>query len=100
MVLHIFFHSKEADCWLKTRFINREGIDFSDVESMQAVQVFPSLFTKLQKTIFPKSETLMSSLKEWELAENLQGVLEYQTRCFSLHISSFIGFPIGASRVM
>ncbi|ESQ50290.1 hypothetical protein EUTSA_v10002098mg [Eutrema salsugineum] len=36
-------------------FINREGIDFSDAESMQAVQ-------------------------EWELAENLQGVLEYQTR--------------------
>jgi len=25
---------------LKTRFINREGIDFSDAESMQAVQVF------------------------------------------------------------
>uniref|UniRef100_A0A9I9E8R2 PITH domain-containing protein n=1 Tax=Cucumis melo TaxID=3656 RepID=A0A9I9E8R2_CUCME len=37
------------------RFINREGIDFSDAQSMQAVQ-------------------------EWDLAENLQGVLEYQTR--------------------
>ncbi|XP_038884105.1 PITH domain-containing protein 1 isoform X1 [Benincasa hispida] len=36
-------------------FINREGIDFSDAQSMQAVQ-------------------------EWDLAENLQGVLEYQTR--------------------
>ncbi|GFP88067.1 pith domain-containing protein 1 [Phtheirospermum japonicum] len=36
-------------------FINREGIDFSDAENMQPVQ-------------------------EWELAENLQGVLEYQTR--------------------
>lgn len=36
-------------------FINREGIDFSDAEGMQAVQ-------------------------EWELAENLQGELEYQTR--------------------
>ncbi|KAL5728895.1 hypothetical protein ACHQM5_001922 [Ranunculus cassubicifolius] len=36
-------------------FINREGIDFSDAQSMQPVQ-------------------------EWELAENLQGVLEYQTR--------------------
>jgi hypothetical protein len=46
---------KAAFFCLKTRFINREGIDFSDAESMQAVQ-------------------------EWELAENLQGVLEYQTR--------------------
>ncbi|KAG6409755.1 hypothetical protein SASPL_127797 [Salvia splendens] len=36
-------------------FINREGIDFSDAQNMQAVQ-------------------------EWDLAENLQGVLEYQTR--------------------
>ncbi|CAA0806696.1 Protein of unknown function (DUF1000 [Striga hermonthica] len=36
-------------------FINREGIDFSDAQNMQAVQ-------------------------EWELAENLHGVLEYQTR--------------------
>lgn len=36
-------------------FINRDGIDFTDAQSMQAVQ-------------------------EWELAENLQGVLEYQTR--------------------
>ncbi|XP_062202032.1 uncharacterized protein LOC133904559 [Phragmites australis] len=36
-------------------FINREGIDFSDTQNMQPVQ-------------------------EWELAENLQGVLEYQTR--------------------
>ncbi|KAK1285273.1 hypothetical protein QJS10_CPB20g00493 [Acorus calamus] len=36
-------------------FINRDGIDFSDAQSMQPVQ-------------------------EWELAENLQGVLEYQTR--------------------
>ncbi|KAH7574320.1 hypothetical protein JRO89_XS03G0282300 [Xanthoceras sorbifolium] len=36
-------------------FINREGIDFSDAQGMQAIQ-------------------------EWELAENLQGVLEYQTR--------------------
>ncbi|KNA21154.1 hypothetical protein SOVF_045960 [Spinacia oleracea] len=36
-------------------FINREGIDFSDAQSMQAVQ-------------------------EWDLAENLQGALEYQTR--------------------
>ncbi|KAM6541766.1 hypothetical protein CsatB_006213 [Cannabis sativa] len=36
-------------------FLNREGIDFSDAQSMQAVQ-------------------------EWELAENSQGVLEYQTR--------------------
>ncbi|PPD86279.1 hypothetical protein GOBAR_DD16785 [Gossypium barbadense] len=36
-------------------FINREGIDFSDAQSMQPVQ-------------------------EWELVENLQGVLEYQTR--------------------
>ncbi|KAG2663466.1 hypothetical protein I3760_16G030700 [Carya illinoinensis] len=36
-------------------FINRDGIDFSDAQSMQAIQ-------------------------EWDLAENLQGVLEYQTR--------------------
>ncbi|KAL4592633.1 hypothetical protein LXL04_005636 [Taraxacum kok-saghyz] len=36
-------------------FINREGIDFSDAQSMQAIQ-------------------------EWDLAENLQGLLEYQTR--------------------
>ncbi|KAJ6815960.1 PITH domain-containing protein 1 [Iris pallida] len=36
-------------------FINREGIDFSDAQNMQPIQ-------------------------EWELAENLQGVLEYQTR--------------------
>ncbi|XP_059274943.1 uncharacterized protein LOC132635877 [Lycium barbarum] len=36
-------------------FVNRDGIDFSDAQSMQAVQ-------------------------EWDLAENLQGVLEYQTR--------------------
>ncbi|XP_010911743.1 uncharacterized protein [Elaeis guineensis] len=36
-------------------FINRDGIDFSDAQNMQPVQ-------------------------EWELAENLQGVLEYQTR--------------------
>ncbi|KAF7849586.1 hypothetical protein BT93_L0579 [Corymbia citriodora subsp. variegata] len=36
-------------------FINREGIDFSDAQNMQAVQ-------------------------EWDLAENTQGMLEYQTR--------------------
>ncbi|OVA08488.1 PITH domain [Macleaya cordata] len=36
-------------------FINRDGIDFSDAQSMQPVQ-------------------------EWDLVENLQGVLEYQTR--------------------
>ncbi|XP_057516413.1 uncharacterized protein LOC130797713 [Amaranthus tricolor] len=36
-------------------FINREGIDFSDAESMPPVQ-------------------------EWDLVENLQGILEYQTR--------------------
>ncbi|KAL0917817.1 hypothetical protein M5K25_012911 [Dendrobium thyrsiflorum] len=36
-------------------FINRDGIDFSDAQNMQPVQ-------------------------EWELAENLQGILEYQTR--------------------
>jgi len=36
-------------------FINRDSIDFSDAQNMQSVQ-------------------------EWELAENLQGVLEYQTR--------------------
>ncbi|PNY09236.1 PITH domain-containing protein 1-like [Trifolium pratense] len=36
-------------------FINRDGIDFSDAQSMQAIQ-------------------------EWDLAENMQGVLEYQTR--------------------
>lgn len=36
-------------------FINRDGIDFSDAQSMQAVQ-------------------------EWELVENFQGVLEFQTR--------------------
>ncbi|XP_028796114.1 PITH domain-containing protein 1 [Neltuma alba] len=36
-------------------FINREGIDFSDAQSMQVVQ-------------------------EWDLVENTQGVLEYQTR--------------------
>ncbi|XP_010526065.1 PREDICTED: PITH domain-containing protein 1 [Tarenaya hassleriana] len=36
-------------------FTNREGIDFSDVQNMQAVQ-------------------------EWDLVENLEGVLEYQTR--------------------
>ncbi|KAL6597883.1 hypothetical protein ACP70R_046688 [Stipagrostis hirtigluma subsp. patula] len=43
-------------------FINREGIDFSDAQNMQPVQ-------------------------EWELAENLQGVLEYQTRAIAkMHI--------------
>ncbi|KAK9141952.1 hypothetical protein Syun_011352 [Stephania yunnanensis] len=36
-------------------FTNREGIDFSDAQNMQPVQ-------------------------EWDLVENLQGVLEYQTR--------------------
>lgn len=36
-------------------FINRDGIDFSDAQSMQSIQ-------------------------EWDLAENMQGVLEYQTR--------------------
>lgn len=36
-------------------FINRDGIDFSDAQSMQAVQ-------------------------EWELVENFQGVLEFQTK--------------------
>ncbi|KAK6944871.1 PITH domain [Dillenia turbinata] len=36
-------------------FINREGIDFSDAQNMQPVQ-------------------------DWDLVENLQGVLEYQTR--------------------
>ncbi|KAM0938249.1 putative Galactose-binding-like domain superfamily, PITH domain, PITH domain superfamily [Dioscorea sansibarensis] len=36
-------------------FINREGIDFSDVQNMLPIQ-------------------------EWDLVENLQGVLEYQTR--------------------
>lgn len=36
-------------------FINRDGIDFSDAQSMQPIQ-------------------------EWDLAENLQGMLEYQTR--------------------
>ncbi|KAK7272899.1 hypothetical protein RIF29_13941 [Crotalaria pallida] len=36
-------------------FINRDGIDFSDAQSMQAIQ-------------------------EWDLVENNQGVLEYQTR--------------------
>ncbi|KAK3032030.1 hypothetical protein RJ639_036404 [Escallonia herrerae] len=36
-------------------FINRDGIYFSDAQSMQPIQ-------------------------EWDLAENLQGVLEYQTR--------------------
>ncbi|EEF45809.1 expressed protein, putative [Ricinus communis] len=36
-------------------FINRDSIDFSDAQSMQPVQ-------------------------EWDLVENLQGVLEYQTR--------------------
>lgn len=36
-------------------FINREGIDFSDAQNMQPVQ-------------------------EWDLTENLQGILEYQTR--------------------
>ncbi|WCJ29570.1 PITH domain-containing protein 1 [Euphorbia peplus] len=36
-------------------FINRDAMDFSDAQSMQAIQ-------------------------EWDLVENLQGVLEYQTR--------------------
>ncbi|CAJ1962089.1 unnamed protein product [Sphenostylis stenocarpa] len=36
-------------------FVNREGIDFSDAQSMQAIQ-------------------------EWDLVENMRGVLEYQTR--------------------
>ncbi|XP_048444254.1 PITH domain-containing protein 1 isoform X2 [Pyrus x bretschneideri] len=36
-------------------FINKEGIDFSDAQGMQAVQ-------------------------EWDLVENFQGTLEYQTR--------------------
>ncbi|CAN6582748.1 unnamed protein product [Malus baccata var. baccata] len=36
-------------------FINREGIDFSDAQGMQAIQ-------------------------EWDLVENFQGTLEYQTR--------------------
>ncbi|XP_055960259.1 uncharacterized protein LOC126662573 isoform X2 [Mercurialis annua] len=36
-------------------FVNRESIDFSDAQTMQAIQ-------------------------EWDLVENFQGVLEYQTR--------------------
>ncbi|XP_050126518.1 uncharacterized protein LOC126603640 isoform X2 [Malus sylvestris] len=36
-------------------FINKEGIDFSDAQGMQAIQ-------------------------EWDLVENFQGTLEYQTR--------------------
>ncbi|XP_043705640.1 PITH domain-containing protein 1 isoform X2 [Telopea speciosissima] len=36
-------------------FINRDGIDFSDAQTMQPIQ-------------------------EWDLVENFQGVLEYQTR--------------------
>lgn len=35
------FERQKADWCPKTRFINREGIDFSDAESMQAVQVLP-----------------------------------------------------------
>ncbi|XP_066306402.1 uncharacterized protein [Miscanthus floridulus] len=52
-----FLESNEGDPELLIfiPFINREGIDFSDAQNMQPVQ-------------------------EWELAENLQGALEYQTR--------------------
>ncbi|KAH0436793.1 hypothetical protein IEQ34_026323 [Dendrobium chrysotoxum] len=46
-------------------FINRDGIDFSDAQNMQPVQ-------------------------EWELAENLQGILEYQTRCEIIFTLQFL----------
>ncbi|PKA56291.1 PITH domain-containing protein [Apostasia shenzhenica] len=58
-------------------FINREGIDFSDAQNMQPVQ-------------------------EWELAENSQGFLEYQTRYprFQSVASLTLHFPenFGADR--
>lgn len=52
-------------------FINRDGIDFSDAQGMQAIQ-------------------------EWDLAENLQGVLEYQTRYskFQSVASITLHFPV------
>lgn len=42
--------TQKADCCPKTRFINREGIDFSDAESMQAVQVFTCEYFAYQNT--------------------------------------------------
>lgn len=40
---------QKADCCFKNRFINREGIDFSDAESTQAVQVLPCEYFCLPK---------------------------------------------------
>ncbi|KAK8970870.1 hypothetical protein KSP40_PGU003477 [Platanthera guangdongensis] len=52
-------------------FINRDDIDFSDAQNMQSVQ-------------------------DWELAENLQGLLEYQTRYarFQSVASLTLHFPV------
>lgn len=47
-------------------FVNRDGIDFTDAQSMQAIQ-------------------------EWDLVENLQGVLEYQTRLVPSPYSGCVG---------
>lgn len=67
------------------RFINRDGIDFSDAHNMQPVQV--TYHCSLQQNSLPclASKIFLSFSKEWELAENLQGVLEYQTRWHMLN---------------
>lgn len=62
------------------RFINRDGIDFSDAQTMQPVQVFFLIFSLSMNLVYQLSYKYVHCLKEWELAENTQGVLEYQTR--------------------
>ncbi|KAH9761486.1 PITH domain-containing protein [Citrus sinensis] len=52
---HLESNDGDPELLVYIPFINREGIDFSDAQDMQAIQ-------------------------EWDLVENLQGVLEYQTR--------------------
>jgi hypothetical protein len=66
------------------RFINIEDIDFSDAQNMQPVQVCNEipLFICAISRCFGINEMLF--YQEWELAENLQGALEYQTR-YSLY---------------
>lgn len=68
--------------FFKCRFINREGIDFSDAQNMQPIQVLPSSKltedSKLSTVNFCLN--IILCLQEWDLVENLQGVLEYQTK--------------------
>lgn len=67
--------------WNKCRFINRDGIDFSDAQNMQPVQVFFHVsLSNIQCLELIHLLLIVFTYKEWDLAENMQGVLEYQTR--------------------